>query len=103
MQNNSAKLDQVWEEMKKEKKIGLAGFDVTTIKGEQGNIGPQGPQGPQGIQGIKGKDSFVPGPQGPRGPRGRAPVHHRHSTQRRSKGAVLPKGTSVTTTTRIKR
>lgn len=41
--------------------------------------------------------------QGPRGPRGRVPVRHRRLTQRRSKGASLPKGTSVTTTTRIKR
>lgn len=41
--------------------------------------------------------------QGPRGPRGRGPVHHRRSTQRRSKGVALPRGTSVTTTTRIKR
>jgi uncharacterized membrane protein len=42
--------------------------------------------------------------QGPRGPRGRVPARYRRSTPRRSrKRAALPKGTTVTTTTRIKR
>jgi len=43
--------------------------------------------------------------QGPRGPRGKGPArrHKRRSPRRKSRRAVLPKGTSVTTTTRIKR
>jgi len=47
--------------------------------------------------------------RGPRGPRGRSPVHHRRSpvrrstVRRKSRRATLPRGTSVTTTTRIKR
>jgi hypothetical protein len=50
----------------------------------------------------------IPGPvkavQGLRGPRGRrGPANHRRAVKRGSRRAALPKGTSVTTTTRIKR
>lgn len=39
--------------------------------------------------------------QGPRGPRGRS--YERRPARRRSRGAALPRSTSVSTTTRIKR
>jgi TRAP-type C4-dicarboxylate transport system permease small subunit len=45
----------------------------------------------------------VQGPRGARGLRGKGPVHHKRSTRRRTRGVALAKGTSVTTTTRIKR
>jgi len=50
----------------------------------------------------------VQGPRGARGLRGKGPVHHKrakkHSVPRRkSRRASLPRGTSVTTTTRIRR
>jgi len=42
--------------------------------------------------------------QGPRGPRGKSAVRHKRSPKRRkSRRAILPRGTSVTTTTRIRR
>ena len=41
--------------------------------------------------------------QGPRGPRGRGPVVHHRVPKRKTKRAALPVGTSVTTTTKIKR
>lgn len=54
---------------------------------------------------VPGSVRVIQGPRGPRGTRGRSSVvHHRNSTvRRRSRGRALPRGTSVTTTTRIKR
>jgi len=49
---------------------------------------------------IPGSKRFIPGP---RGPRGRSAARRRLAPRRKSRRAVLPRGTSVTTTTRIKR
>src|SRR4030042_2712695 len=50
---------------------------------------------------IPGPVKALQGQKGARGPRGKGPAHHKRS--RRSRRAALPKGTSVTTTTKIKR
>jgi hypothetical protein len=58
---------------------------------------------------VPGSVRIVQGPAGPRGARGRSSVRHRRSpvkrstVRRKSRRASLPRGTSVTTTTRIKR
>jgi hypothetical protein len=54
---------------------------------------------------VPGRSRVVQGPQGARGPRGRSAVHHKRSASRRKsrRRSVFPRGTSVTTTTRIKR
>lgn len=52
---------------------------------------------------ISGPSRVVQGPRGPQGPRGKGPARYRSSIQRKSRRTALPRGTSVTTTTRIKR
>jgi hypothetical protein len=50
-------------------------------------------QGPRGQRGVKGT----------RGIKGKSARHKKRSPKRKSRRATLPRGTSVTTTTRIKR
>ncbi len=57
---------------------------------------------------VPGSVRVIQGPAGPRGARGRSSVRRRSpvrrsTVRRKSRRASLPKGTSVTTTTRIKR
>jgi hypothetical protein len=56
---------------------------------------------------IPGNVKTVQGPRGPRGAKGKNPVRRKRrkpvASRRKSRRATLPRGTSVTTTTRIKR
>lgn len=66
------KLDKVINELQKDRKLGLEGFDVTTIKGDKGDKGDrgeQGEQGEQGIQGVQGIQGTI-GETGERGDKG---------------------------------